>query len=46
MDRSALFSFTPSLMDGETLEAIFVQREALAADLVERIRESILTQNS
>jgi tetratricopeptide (TPR) repeat protein/DNA-binding transcriptional ArsR family regulator len=45
MDKSALFSFTPSLMDGETLEAIFVQREALAADLVERIRESVLTQN-
>jgi tetratricopeptide (TPR) repeat protein len=45
MDKSALFSFTPSLMYGETLEAIFVQREALAADLVERIRESILTQN-
>jgi tetratricopeptide (TPR) repeat protein len=44
MDKSALFSFTPSLMDGETLEAIFVQREALAADLVERIRESALTQ--
>ncbi len=30
-------------MAGETLEAIFVQREALAADLVERIRESVLT---
>jgi tetratricopeptide (TPR) repeat protein len=45
MNKSALFSFTPSLMDGETLEAIFVQREALAADLVERIRESVLTQN-
>jgi tetratricopeptide (TPR) repeat protein len=45
MDKSALFSFTPSLMEGETLEAIFVQREALAADLVERIRESVLTQN-
>jgi tetratricopeptide (TPR) repeat protein len=45
MNKSALFSFTPSLMDGETLEVIFVQREALAADLVERIRESVLTQN-
>jgi tetratricopeptide (TPR) repeat protein len=45
MDKSALFSFTPSLMDGETLEAIFVRREALAADLVERIQESVLTQN-
>jgi tetratricopeptide (TPR) repeat protein len=45
MDKSALFSFTPSLMDEETLEAIFVQREALATDLVERIRESVLTKN-
>jgi tetratricopeptide (TPR) repeat protein len=44
MDKSALFSFTPSLMEGETLEAIFVQREALATDLVERIRDSVLTQ--
>jgi tetratricopeptide (TPR) repeat protein len=43
MDKSALFSFTPSLMDEETLEAIFVQREELATDLVERIRESVLT---
>ncbi len=43
MKKPALFSFTPSLMDGETLEAIFVQREALAADLVERIQESALT---
>jgi DNA-binding transcriptional ArsR family regulator len=43
MQKAALFSFTPSLMDGETLEAIFVQRETLAADLVERIRESALT---
>ncbi len=30
-------------MDGETLEAIFVQREALAADLVARVRDSVLT---
>ncbi|MCG9893501.1 MAG: tetratricopeptide repeat protein [Thermosynechococcaceae cyanobacterium MS004] len=43
MQKTALFSFTPSLMDGETLEAIFVQREALAADLVARVRESVLT---
>ncbi|MGB8701679.1 MAG: tetratricopeptide repeat protein [Thermosynechococcaceae cyanobacterium] len=43
MQKPVLFSFTPSLMDGETLEAIFVQREALAADLVERIQESALT---
>jgi tetratricopeptide (TPR) repeat protein len=43
MQKTALFSFTPSLMDRETLEAIFVQREALAADLVARVRESALT---
>ena len=43
MSNTALFSFTPSLMDGEALEAIFVQRKDLAADLVERVRESALT---
>ena len=32
-------------MDGEALEAIFVQRHQLVADLVERIRESALTPN-
>jgi tetratricopeptide (TPR) repeat protein len=31
------------LMNGETLEAIFVQREALAKDLVDRIRTSTFT---
>jgi DNA-binding transcriptional ArsR family regulator len=43
--QNALYSFTPSLMDGEALEAIFVQREALAADLVERVCESALTSS-
>jgi DNA-binding transcriptional ArsR family regulator len=38
-----VFSFTPSLMSVIELEAVFVQREALAIDLVERIRESVLT---
>ncbi len=40
-----LSRFTPSLDDPETLEAIFVQREKLAARLVELIRESALTGN-
>lgn len=40
-----LSRFTPSLDDPETLEAIFVQREELAARLVELIRESVLTGN-
>jgi tetratricopeptide (TPR) repeat protein len=43
MSNTALFSFTPSLMDVEALEAIFVQRKDLAVDLVERVRESALT---
>ena len=38
-----LSRFTPSLMEPETLEAIFVQREALAQRIVESIRESVLT---
>jgi tetratricopeptide (TPR) repeat protein len=37
--------FNPQLLDAETLEAIFVQRHDLAADTVERIRESALTGN-
>lgn len=39
-----LSRFTPSLMEPETLEAIFVQREALAQRIVVSIRESVLTQ--
>jgi tetratricopeptide (TPR) repeat protein len=44
MKVPTLFSFTPSLMNPAELEGIFVQRGALAADLVERVRESSLTQ--
>ena len=40
-----LSRFTPSLLEPETLEAIFVQRGELAARLVELIRESVLTGN-
>lgn len=43
MKSPTIFSFTPSLMNAADLESIFVQREAIAADLVERIRESVLT---
>ncbi|MEQ8970755.1 MAG: tetratricopeptide repeat protein [Coleofasciculus sp. C1-SOL-03] len=35
--------FTPSLMQPEDLEAIFVQRHQLAEDIVERISDSVLT---
>ncbi|MCA9110498.1 MAG: tetratricopeptide repeat protein [Planctomycetaceae bacterium] len=44
-DRTHLSRFTPSLMPLETLEAIFVQREDLAVDTVDRIRESAVTEN-
>ena len=37
--------FTPSILSAETLEAIFVKREKLAARLVDLIRESALTDN-
>jgi tetratricopeptide (TPR) repeat protein len=43
MKSPTIFSFTPSLMNAADLESIFVQREAIVADLVERIRESVLT---
>lgn len=43
MKSPTIFSFIPSLMNAADLESIFVQREAIAADLVERIRESVLT---
>jgi len=43
MKSPTVFSFTPSLMNAADLESIFVQREATAADLVDRIRESVLT---
>jgi Flp pilus assembly protein TadD/DNA-binding MarR family transcriptional regulator len=37
--------FTPSLMAPKMLEAIFVQRESIAVDTVDRIRESVLHDN-
>jgi tetratricopeptide (TPR) repeat protein len=43
MKTPTIFSFTPSLMNAADLESIFVQRETIAADLVDRIRESVLT---
>jgi tetratricopeptide (TPR) repeat protein len=43
MKSPTIFSFTPSLMNAADLESIFVQREATAADLVDRIRESVST---
>ena len=44
-DRVFLSRFTPSRTDPETLERIFVQREALAKDAEERLRESASTGN-
>jgi hypothetical protein len=44
-DRAFLSRFTPSRTDPAILERIFVQREALARDTVERVRESVLTGN-
>lgn len=35
--------FTPSMMKHEDLEAIFVQRQKLAQEIVKNIRESVLT---
>jgi tetratricopeptide (TPR) repeat protein len=45
MKSTIISRFTPSLMAPETLEAILVQRHALANYLVENIRESTLTDN-
>jgi len=39
-----LVAFTPSLMSTETLEAIFVRREPLAARLMQSIRESAFSE--
>jgi len=44
-DSHYLSIFTPSQTDPEDLEAIFVQREALLLDAIERIIESIKTKN-
>ncbi len=43
--ESFLSRFTPSLLQPETLEAVFVQRQRLAARLVELIRQSAETGN-
>ena len=43
MGSTFLSRFTPSLMQPETLEALFVQRHALAERIVDLIRESIIT---
>jgi tetratricopeptide (TPR) repeat protein len=43
MARKYFSRFTPSLMSPEDLEGIFVQRQKLAARLVDLIRESTLT---
>ena len=43
MKTTFLSRFTPSMMKQEDLEAIFVQREALARRMVELIRDSALT---
>ncbi|WP_246276986.1 tetratricopeptide repeat protein, partial [Microcoleus asticus] len=45
MKNTLISRFTPSLMAPETLEAILVQRHALANYLVDKIRESALTAN-
>jgi tetratricopeptide (TPR) repeat protein len=44
MTEKFLSRFTPSLMSSEALEAVFVQREPLAARLVELVRTSVLTK--
>jgi tetratricopeptide (TPR) repeat protein len=43
MNSTFLSRFTPSLMPPQTLEALFVQRHALAERTVDLIRESIVT---
>jgi tetratricopeptide (TPR) repeat protein len=45
MKTPCLSTFTPSMMPPEALEAVFVQREALAARIVELIRESAAGRN-
>jgi predicted AAA+ superfamily ATPase len=43
--EKVLWAFTPSRSNPEDLESILVQRHHLLADAVERIRESVLTDN-
>ena len=40
-----IWRFTPSRTDPQVLEEIFVQRQGMLADIVERVRESALTGN-
>jgi tetratricopeptide (TPR) repeat protein/DNA-binding transcriptional ArsR family regulator len=44
-DQAFLSVFTPSRTAPEDLESIFVQRQAMLADAVERVRESATTGN-
>lgn len=44
-DQAFLSVFTPSRTAPEDLESIFVQRQAILADAVERVRESATTGN-
>ncbi|MGO8673959.1 MAG: AAA family ATPase [Capsulimonadaceae bacterium] len=41
MSSDILLHHSPNLLDGETLEAVFVQRDPLATEIVDRIRESV-----
>jgi Cdc6-like AAA superfamily ATPase len=43
MKEIYLSHFTPSMMNPEALESIFVQRQKLAEHVVETIRDSVLT---
>lgn len=45
MPDDFIWRFTPSRTDPQLLEEIFVQRESLLADIVERVREGALTGN-
>ena len=44
-ENDFIWRFTPSRTDPELLEEIFVQRQAMLANIVERVRESALTRN-
>ena len=44
-NKNFIWRFTPSRTDPELLEAIFVQRESLLADVLERIKDSAQSGN-
>ena len=44
-NRNFIWRFTPSRTDPELLEAIFVQREPLLGDVLERIKDSAQSGN-